>query len=184
MIMTQSHRVYTYLRGGYICSPYTGILLHITVFGNLFSAQMHTSQTNKILVLASLSTSTFMIMTQSQQGVHVLEGWTHKSPLHRNFATYYCVRLPFFGSNGYQLTNTKILVLASLSTSTFMIMTQSQEGVHLLDGRIHTSPLHRHFDTYYTVRLLFFWLKWIPVDTLTQNLGFSIPFNLYIHDHD
>ena len=145
---------------------------------------MHTSQTNKILVLASLSTSTFMIMTQSQQGVHVLEGWTHKSPLHRNFAAYYCVRLPFFGSNGYQLTNTKILVVASLSTSTFMIMTQSQEGVHLLDGRIHTSPLHRHFDTYYTVRLLFFWLKWIPVDTLTQNLGFSIPFNLYIHDHD
>ena len=171
MIMTQSHRVYTYFRGGHICSPYTGILLHITVFGNLFSAQMHTSQTNKILVLASLSTSTFMIMTQSQQGVHVLEGWTHKSPLHRNFATYYCVRLPFFGSNGYQLTNT-------------MIMTQSQEGVHLLDGRIHTYPLHRHFDTYYTVRLLFFWLKWIPVDTLTQNLGFSIPFNLYIHDHD
>ena len=31
---------------------------------------------------------------------------------------------------------------------------------------------------------LFFWLKWIPVDKLTQNLGLTIPFHLYIHDRD
>ena len=30
----------------------------------------------------------------------------------------------------------------------------------------------------------FFWIKWTPVDKLTQNLGFNIPFHLYIHDHD
>ena len=27
-------------------------------------------------------------------------------------------------------------------------------------------------------------VKWMPVDKLTQNLGFNIPFNLYIHDLD
>ena len=28
----------------------------------------------------------------------------------------------------------------------------------------------------------FIWLKWIPIYEITQNLGFSIPFHLYIHD--
>ena len=27
-------------------------------------------------------------------------------------------------------------------------------------------------------------VKWTPVDKLTQNLGVSIPFHLYIHDHE
>ena len=30
----------------------------------------------------------------------------------------------------------------------------------------------------------FIWLRWIPIHQITSNLGFSIPFNLYIHDHD
>ena len=32
--------------------------------------------------------------------------------------------------------------------------------------------------------ITFSWLKWTPVDKLTQNLGFRIPFHLYIHDQD
>ena len=32
--------------------------------------------------------------------------------------------------------------------------------------------------------LTFIGVKWTPVDKLTQNLGFSIPFHLYIHDHE
>ena len=118
-------------------------------------------------------------------GLHLLEGWTHTSPLFKHFATYYCVRLPVFGSNGYQLTKQhKILILASISTSTFMIMTQSWQGAHLFEWRTHTSPFHRHFATCLLCSDNFFWLKWIPVDKVTQNLGFSIPFHLYIHDHD
>ena len=36
----------------------------------------------------------------------------------------------------------------------------------------------------YTVFFCFFWLKWVPDDELTQNIGFSFPFHLYIHDHN
>ena len=30
----------------------------------------------------------------------------------------------------------------------------------------------------------FIWFRWIPIHQITSNLGFSIPFHLYIHDHD
>ena len=30
----------------------------------------------------------------------------------------------------------------------------------------------------------FIWLRWIPIHQITSNLGFSIPFHLYIHDCD
>ena len=30
----------------------------------------------------------------------------------------------------------------------------------------------------------FIWLRWIPIHQITSNLGFSIPFHLYIHNHD
>ena len=51
------------------------------------------------------STSTFMIMNDSEQGVHLLEGRTCTHPQYRHFATYYGFRLPLLGSNGHRLTN-------------------------------------------------------------------------------
>ena len=80
-----------------------------------------------------------MIMTDKEQGVHLREVRTHTYPQYMHFATYYGIRVAFFGLNGHQVTNyLKILVLTFLSISTFMIMTDREQGVHLLDGRTHT----------------------------------------------
>ena len=49
--------------------------------------------------------STFMIITDREQGVHLLEDRTHTYPQYRHFAIYYCIRLAFLDSNGHQLTN-------------------------------------------------------------------------------
>ena len=53
---------------------------------------------HKILVLAFLSTCTFMIMNDSEQGVNLLGGRTCTHPQNKHFATYYGFRLPFLGS--------------------------------------------------------------------------------------
>ena len=66
----------------------------------------------------------------------------------------FCYILPFsitfFGVKWTRVDKlTKILVLAFLSTSTFMIMNDREQGVHLLEGRTCTHPQYRHFATYY-----------------------------------
>ena len=56
--------------------------------------------------------------------------------------------------------------------------------------RTHTSgvnmyvppPLPNGYISWYLVTFL--WLKLIRNNKLTQNLGFSIPFHLYVHAHD
>ena len=79
--------------------------------------------------------------------------------------------LTFIGVKWTPVDKHKIMVLTFLSTSTFMIMNDSEQGVHLLEGRTCTHPHYRHFATYYGFRLPFFGLKWTPVDKLTQNLS-------------
>ena len=127
-----------------------------------------------------------MIMTDSEQGIYLPEGRACTYHQYRHFATYCGIWLPFFGSNGHQLTNWyKILVLTFLSTSTITIMTDRQW--------VWCTPTWG-WDTCvppigaicYILRysVTFFWLKWTPVDKLTPNLGFNIPFDLYNHDHD
>ena len=97
-----------------------------------------------------------MIMTDKEQGVHLREGRTHTYPQYMHFATYYGIRLDFFGSNGHQVTNyLKILVLTFFSISTFMIMTDREQVVLVLEGRTHTYPQYRHFAIYYGIRLTF-----------------------------
>ena len=92
-----------------------------------------------------------MIMNNSEHGVHVLEGQTRTQHEYRHFSTYYGFRLPLLGSNGH-----KILVLAFPSTCTFMIMNDSELGVHLLEGWTCTRPQYRYFATYYG-----FWLHFL-----------------------
>ena len=106
------------------------------------------------LILTFLSTSTFKIMNNSEQGVHLLEGRTCTHPQYRHFATYYGFRVTFIGVQWTPVNKlTKLLVLAFLSNSTFMIMNDSEQGVHLLEGRTCTHPQNKHFPTYYG-----FWL--------------------------
>ena len=38
--------------------------------------------------------------------------------------------------------------------------------------------------TFYKYSVNCIWLKRIPIHQITSNLGFIIPFNLYIHEHD
>ena len=45
-------------------------------------------------------------------------------------------------------------------------------------------PPIQAFATYYGIQLPFFWLKLTQINKLTQNLGFSMPFDLHIYDHD
>ena len=95
-----------------------------------------------------------------------------RTPQYRHFATYYNFLLPFLGSNGHQLTNQhKILVLPFLSTSTFMIMNDSEQGAHLLEGQRHTYPPIQAFCYILRFSVTFFGVKWTPVDKLTLNLG-------------
>ena len=96
-------------------------------------------------------------MTQNEEDGYLLVGRTCMYPQYRYFAIYYVIRLPLFGSNEHQLMKEhKILVLAFLSTATFMIMTQSEKGGHLLVGRTCMYPQYRPFATYYIFRLPFF----------------------------
>ena len=71
-------------------------------------------------------------------------------PEYRHFATYYGIALPF----SFWLKWTP-QILGFLSTSTFMIMTQNEHGVHLLEVRTCMYPQYRHFATYYGIRLPF-----------------------------
>ena len=52
-------------------------------------------------------------------------------------------------------------ILRFLSTSTLMIMTDSELGVHLLEGRTCMYPQYRHFAIHMTV---FGYLFWSQVD--------------------
>ena len=65
-----------------------------------------------------------------------------------------------------------------------MIMNESEQGSHLLEGRTRTYPPIQAF--FYMVRfsVTFIGVKWTPLDKPTQNLGFPIPFHLYILDHE
>ena len=65
-----------------------------------------------------------------------------------------------------------------------MILNDSEQGAHLLHGRTRPYPPIQAF--FYTLRFLvtFFGIKWTPVEKPTQNLGFSSPFDLHIHDHE
>ena len=106
-------------------------------------------------------------------------------PLKGQIATFDGFRLPFFGSNRYNSTNwLKILVLAFVSTSTFMIMTLNKLSVRLLMRWQHTYPWYWQNATFDAFRLRFFWLKRIPIHQLTQNFSFNIRFHFYIHDRD
>ena len=60
--------------------------------------------------------------------------------------TFYGIRLPSFGSDGYQsIKLLQISGLAFLSTSPFMIVTQNKCQVHLRVGRSCTYTLYAHF---------------------------------------
>ena len=80
-------------------------------------------------------------------------------------AFYYILRFSFtfFGVKWIPVHKHKILVLAFLSTSTF-IMNDSEQGVRLRGGRTCTLPQYRHFATYYGFVFLF----WGEMDTSSQ----------------
>ena len=63
-----------------------------------------------------------------------------------------------------------------------MIITQTQLGVDLVGcPTVCTSDIGILDKSFISV--MFIWLIWLPIHYLTQNPCFSIPFQLYIHDH-
>ena len=62
-------------------------------------------ETNVLGFLTFLSISTIMIITDKEQGVHLIEDRTHTYAQYRHFSIFYGIRLAFLDSNGHQLTN-------------------------------------------------------------------------------
>ena len=126
-----------------------------------------------------------MIMTQSEQGVRLPEGLTHTYPLYQPFATYYGIRLLFWGSNVYQLTNLTQNIGFSIPFHLYIHDHDLEQvsGTLTCEVFIYVPPISPNgYIFWYLVTLI--WVRWIPIHQITSNLGFSIPFHLYSRDHD
>ena len=86
--------------------------------------------------------------------------------------TEYHKMYPFGHIGGTYMNTPQVSVL--LSNSTFMIVTWNKRPVHLPVGRSGTYPRYGQMG----------WLRRIPIHQITSNVGFRIPFHLYIHDCD
>ena len=56
-------------------------------------------------------------------------------------------------------------------------------GALTYEVKTYVPPIRANYYIWW-FSVTFFWLKWIPINQLTQNLSFNIRFHLYIHDHD
>ena len=56
-------------------------------------------------------------------------------------------------------------------------------GALTYEVKTYVPPIRANYYIWW-FSVTFFWLKWIPINQLTQNLSFNVRFHLYIHDHD
>ena len=179
-------RVYTYLRGGHIRPPYTGIFLHITVFGYLFLAQMDTSWQTENLgfsnlfhlyihdheqehVSGTLTCGMFMYVPPKCQSVYVL-----------------CYSVTFIRLK--QMAIHQITSNLGFSIPFHLYIHDhdlEQASVTLTCGVLmYVPPISQNAQVRFLV-CSYLYLGEMDTDpSITSNLGFSISFHLYIHDHD
>ena len=125
-----------------------------------------------------------MIMTLSEQCVHLLEGWTWCIP-NTGIMLYITVFGYFFVTQmdtSWQTNPKSWFYHSSPPLHSWSWLSVSNVCTCLMVRHVRTPNTCICYILQYSIT--FSWLKWTPVDKLTQNLGFRIPFHLYIHDQD